>query len=62
MDEVLSAALLLAATAVAAWKAFRDEVGDRTSKVYSILALAAGGLFVLVADTALKALDAAFGK
>lgn len=59
MDEVIAGVLLLAATIEATYLAFAREVKARALNVYSVLALAAGGLFALFGDTIFNAFDAA---
>jgi intracellular septation protein A len=60
MDEVIAGVLLLAATVVATVKAFKEEAIRKSAKIYTILALAAGGLFVLFGDAFVKAVEEVF--
>lgn len=59
MDEVIGALLLLVASVTALVAAVKSDLFKRVNAVLLVLGVAAGGLFVLVADAALKAFDAA---
>lgn len=55
MDEVLAAVMLLLAAVEALYLGVAKEVKKRFLNVYTVLALAAGGLFVAFADAFEKA-------
>ena len=61
MDEVLAIVGLLITTALATFKAYRDEAKRRILGVYTVLAVGFASLVLLFGDTALKALDALGG-